>query len=99
MCCSPGVTPTEQRRRTEMPADSFRVYVMDQLREFGPVSTRSMFGGLALYHADAIFGIIYKERCYLMVDDPSRADYVDRGMPPFQPNSRQTSKRYYEVPP
>jgi DNA transformation protein len=45
-----------------------------------------------------IFGIVFRDRLYLKVDDRSKGDYLSRGMTPFRPNKRQTLTSYYEVP-
>jgi DNA transformation protein len=80
-------------------SDSFRDYVLDQLREAGRVECRAMFGGYGLYRSGRIFGILYKGRFYLKVDDATRPAFVKAGIKPFKPNARQTMKGYYEVPP
>ena len=78
--------------------DSFRDYVLDQLREAGVVECRSMFGGYGLYKDGRFFGILYKGRFYLKTGRNDRAEYVKAGMKPFKPSARQTLKSYYEVP-
>ena len=78
--------------------DSFVTFVIDQLAELGDVRYRAMFGGFGLYCGPAFFGIVYDERLYFKTDERSAADYVARGMAPFQPNDRQTLRNYYEVP-
>ena len=78
--------------------DSFRDYVLDQL---GPlaVTARAMFGGYGIYHRGEFFAILHSGRLYFRTDTASRAAYVERGMQPFRPNTRQTLAAYYEVPP
>ena len=72
-------------------------YIMDQLRSFGPVRTRRMFGGAGLYLQDVFFGLIADDVLYLKVDDSNRNDYLSRDMGPFRPfGSYEMS--YYEVP-
>jgi DNA transformation protein len=71
----------------------------DRLTALGEVTSRPMFGGHGLFWRGTIFGIVFKDRLYLKVDDRSKADYVSRDMGPFRPNERQTLKSYYEVPP
>lgn len=82
-----------------MPDSSFKDYVLDQLRDAGPIACRAMFGGYGLYLDGRMFGIIHRERLYLKVDDASRAAYVERGMHPFQPGPKQRLTSYYEAPP
>jgi DNA transformation protein len=78
--------------------DSFRDFVLDQLRDLGPVECRRMFGSYGLYHGGVFFGIISAGRLYFKTDSTARAEYERRGMAPFQPSAKQTLKSYYEVP-
>jgi DNA transformation protein len=76
--------------------DSFRDFVTEQLGE--GIEARAMFGGFGLYRGDVFFGIVYKGRLYFRTGPLARKEYVKRGMKPFKPNARMTSKTYYEVP-
>jgi DNA transformation protein len=76
--------------------DSFRDFVSEQLGD--DVEIRPMFGGYGLYRGDVFFGIVFKGRLYFRTGPHSRKEYVARGMKPFKPNARMTSKTYYEVP-
>jgi DNA transformation protein len=71
----------------------------DRLAALGGVTSRPMFGGHGLYWRDTIFGIVFRGRLYLKVDERTMGDYLARGMGPFRPNERQTLKSYFEVPP
>ena len=82
-----------------MAAGSFITFVRDQLRAFGPVDARPMFGGFGLYCEDVFFGIVHHDRLYFKTDSRSATAYIAQGMEPFRPNPRQTLKNYYEVPP
>ena len=73
-------------------------FVLEQLGELGPVSSRAMFGGHGLYLGDQFFAVVYRDRLYFKTDDASRPDYEARGCEPFRPNPRQTLKSYWEVP-
>ena len=44
------------------------------------------------------FGIISKGQLYFKTDQATAKDYLEKGMQPFRPNSKQTLKNYYEVP-
>jgi DNA transformation protein len=67
-----------------------------------PVTARAMFGGYGLYLEGSFFGVIAKERVYFRTDDASRPEYIERGMPAFQPQGRprgpKTVDRNFEVP-
>jgi DNA transformation protein and related proteins len=81
-----------------MKKDSFKEFVLDQLRLLERVSCKAMFGGFGLYQAGAFFGIIADGRLYFKTCETTVSDYLKCGMKPFQPNSKQTLKNYYEVP-
>jgi DNA transformation protein len=76
--------------------DSFRDFVSEQLGD--GVEIRAMFGGYGLYRDDRFFGIVFKGRLYFKTGPLSRKEYLRRGMKPFKPNARMTSKTYFEVP-
>jgi DNA transformation protein len=73
-------------------------YVLEQLAELGPVTSRAMFGGHGLYLGDQFFAIVHRDRLYFKTDAASRGDYEARGSEPFRPNERQTLTSYWEVP-
>ena len=81
-----------------MKDDSFKEFVLDQLRDLGRVNCRAMFGGYGLHHNGIFFGIIYKGRLYFKTDPENASDYLEKGMKPFRPNAKMTLKSYYEVP-
>lgn len=81
-----------------MKDESFKEFVLDQLSDLERVSCRAMFGGHGLYCNGIFFGIIHKGRLYFKTNDKTRPKYINEGMKPFQPNSKQTLKNYYEVP-
>jgi DNA transformation protein and related proteins len=68
------------------------------LSDLGEITSRSMFGGHGIYWNRVRFGILFRGRLFFKVDDESKGEYLARGMGPFRPNERQTSKSYYEVP-
>jgi TfoX/Sxy family transcriptional regulator of competence genes len=49
-----------------MPDDSFRDFVLDQLRDLRQIDCRRMFGSYGLYHGGVFFGIISKGRLYFI---------------------------------
>jgi DNA transformation protein len=81
-----------------MKDDSFRDFVLEQLREVGGVECRAMFGGHGLYHRETFFGIIHKGRFYLRVSDQTRGSFESAGSEPFRPGKKQVLQTYYEVP-
>jgi DNA transformation protein len=78
--------------------DGFKDFVLDQLADLRDLNCRAMFGGYGLYRGKTFFGIVHNGRLYFKTDQTTVLPYRDRGMKPFQPNSTQTLKNYYEVP-
>ena len=78
--------------------ESFKDFVLDQLRGLDDVEARRMFGGYGLYQDETFFGIIHKDRVYFKIDDSTVGEYRKRKMKPFRPNAKQTLKSYYQVP-
>ncbi|HBX42916.1 MAG TPA: competence protein TfoX [Deltaproteobacteria bacterium] len=78
--------------------DSYRDFVLDQLRFLGGIGCRSMFGGYGLYLGADFFGILHAGRLYFKTDEKTREKYRIRGMAPFAPSEKQVLKAYYEVP-
>lgn len=72
-------------------------YIADQLKAFGPVTMKRMFGGAGLYHQGAFFGLVADDTLYFKVDDTNKADYEAAGSGPFKPFGTYAMS-YYEVP-
>jgi len=63
-----------------MPAETgFRDEVMDLLAPLGPVSCRSMFGGLGIFFEGRMFALISGTGLFFKVDDSNRAAYSEVG--------------------
>ena len=78
--------------------DSYRDFVLDQLRSLEGLVCRAMFGGYGLYLGPDFFGILHDGRLYFKTDEATRERYRSRGMGPFAPSEKQILKSYYEVP-
>lgn len=78
--------------------DTFRDFVLDQLRPLEGVTCRSMFGGYGLYLGEDFFGIIHDGRLYFRTDETTRGKYAGSGSGPFAPGKTQVLRSYYEVP-
>lgn len=81
-----------------MADESFKDFVLDQLRDLDGLECRRMFGGYGLYRAKTFFGIIDKGQLYFKTTPKTLPNYVARGSGPFKPSAKQTLKTYYEVP-
>ncbi len=83
-------------------SSDYLAYVLDQLRPFGNVVARRMFGGVGLYADGFFFGII-DDTVYFKVDDSNRADYEVRGCRKFtatmgKDRDKAVSMSYFAVP-
>jgi DNA transformation protein and related proteins len=67
-----------------MPADSeFVDFVVESLRQLGPVGARPMFGGHGIFMNGLMFALIADDQLYLKVDNGNRAAYEAEGLRPF----------------
>ena len=84
-----------------MADESFKEFVLDQLRVLPEVRARAMFGAHGLYQGDFFFAILDEGRLFFKTDATSQADYTARGMGPFTYKSRGRvhTMDYHEVPP
>ncbi len=78
----------------------FPDYVIEQLANFGSVSSRPMFGGNGLYKSGVMFGIIFDGELYFKVDDANRADFEAKKSEPFvyQARGKSVTLSYWYVP-
>lgn len=78
----------------------FKLFIQDQLAEFGAVKIRSMFGGGGIFYQDVMFAIIANDRLYFKADDGNRADFEDAGMMPFtyEARGKTATMSYWELP-
>lgn len=78
----------------------YRAHVFEKLGQVTPVTDRAMFGGVGIYSAGIFFALIDDDKLFFKVDDTNRADYEQRGMPPWSPpGPPSSSPKYYELPP
>jgi DNA transformation protein and related proteins len=84
-----------------MPDESFKEFVLDQLRALPEVRARAMFGAYGLYQGESFFAILDEGRLFFKTDAASQADYTTRGMEPFtyESKGRVLTMSYHEVPP
>lgn len=78
---------------------TYHDYVIDQMRKISLVSSRAMFGGYAIYSNGVAFAILDDDHLYFKTGDSNRADYVNAGMPPWDPyGDGRVSFSNFEVP-
>ena len=79
---------------------SFRTYLLEQLGQLRPVTSRPMFGGLAIFAEGRTFALVADDVLYFKVDDGNRSDFLTAGMGPFLPfGDPERPMNYYELPP
>jgi DNA transformation protein and related proteins len=77
----------------------FTVFIEDQLRNFGPIRIRNMFGGAGIYHNDLMFGLIADDTLYFKADKQTAQDYIAQEMAQFKPFADKSMRMsYWEVP-
>ena len=63
--------------------DQFVAHVVETMRDFGPVTAKSMFGGWGLYHAGLFFALIAEDTLYLKIDEDNLGEFESAGLAPF----------------
>ena len=78
---------------------SFRTFVLEQLGQVRPVTSRPMFGGLTFFAEGRAFALASHDILYFKVDASNRPDFVAAGMGPFLPfGDPAKPMQYYELP-
>ena len=81
-------------------SNEFVELVLENLRAFGPVATRRMFGGWGLYRDGVFFALIAEDTLYFKSDDESHDQFVRASPGPFTfvKKGERIVTRYYAVP-
>ena len=79
-------------------SEEFVTYMIDQLRDVGPVISNRMFGGAALYIHDIFFAFIDDDVLSFKADKSTWADFEAAGVTSFSQSGPKSSIRFYEVP-
>jgi len=88
---------SKQSQQTKHLADHY----VDQLSGWGKITTRPLFGAVALYRSDQVFAMIWHGALYFKVDDESRAEYEaagSRALGYVSEGEEHALKSYWEVP-
>lgn len=79
--------------------DTFVEFLLDQLKNLGEISVKSMFGGKTLFCDGVAFALIDENVLYLKADDVNRSAFEALGLPPFRPFRDKISvMQYYQAP-
>lgn len=78
----------------------YAAHIVDLLQFFGPVESKSLFGGFGVFLEGLMFGLIAGNELYLKVDGQNRQDYKDLGLQAFsfRKNGKQFKMSYYQTP-
>jgi DNA transformation protein len=78
----------------------FLAWLDELFSDFGPISTRAMFGGHGVYFDGRIIGIVIDEALYLKTDADTRDAFEAAGCAPFFYDSggKQVAMSYWSVP-
>jgi len=78
---------------------SFRTYLLEQLGQVRPVTSRPMFGGLCIFAEGRAFALADDDVLYFKVDEGNRPDFLAAGMGPFLPFGDPAKPMgYYQLP-
>jgi len=74
--------------------------MLGRLLPFGPVLSRSMFGGFGFYMDGIMFALIAYDQIYFKVDNGNRQDYLDAEKEPFtyEGKRKPVQMSYFLVP-
>ena len=80
--------------------DGILGFVLDELRSWGVVTTRRMFGATGLFRGGVMFGFVSDETLLLKVGDANRAEFKAAGAEPFiyQGRSKAIEMSYWTAP-
>ncbi|HEY3270788.1 MAG TPA: TfoX/Sxy family protein [Geothrix sp.] len=78
---------------------SYRTYLLEQMGQIRPVTSRPMFGGLCFFTEGRAFALAADDTLYFKVDDSNRPDFIAAGMGPFLPfGDPGKPMGYYQLP-
>jgi DNA transformation protein len=81
-------------------SQEFVEYVRDQLRPFGAIAARRMFGGTGLFRDGMMFGLVHDDALYFRTDAANVGAFTSAGMAPFTYTraGREVALGYFAVP-
>lgn len=82
-------------------ADTFLAQIRERFAPYGPITTRKMFGGAAVYSNGLLFAIADDGMLFLKVSDTTRPAFAALDLEPFSyPNGETVtvSKNYFRAP-
>lgn len=80
-------------------SDEFLEYVMDQIDDMGPITSRRMFGGAGIFLHGKMFALLADDVLYLKANDGNRERFLSAACKQFQPwPDKPAVMPYWEVP-
>ena len=78
----------------------FVEHLKEVFREFGPITTRRMFGGHGIYHDGVMIGLVADDVLYLKADVVSAPRFVACGLTQFRypKGDKLVAMSYYQAP-
>ncbi len=78
----------------------FGDYLIDSMREFGPVTVKRMFGGQGVFHDGLMIGLVADDVLYLKVDPATEGEFKALDLPQFgyQKGEKRVGMSYYQAP-
>lgn len=75
-------------------------YLHELFVGFGPISSRSMFGGHGIYHDDVMFALVVDDTLFLRTDEQTRPRFEEIGSVPFVHirQGKAVTMPYHEAP-
>ena len=76
-------------------------HYVDQLSDWAEITTRPLFGAVALYRNDHVFAMAWKGSLYFKVDEGSKTEYEaanSHALSYVSKGKDQALKSYWEVP-
>jgi len=76
----------------------FRKDVEAHLARISATTSKAMFGGVALYSGEFLYGILDDDRIYFKVDETNIEDFKKFDAQPWLVSPGKVNAAYYEVP-
>ena len=78
----------------------FVAFLREVFDEFGPITSKRMFGGHGIYHQGLMFALVADDTLYLKTDDGNRADFEALDLPAFtyEKNGKPVQLSFTQAP-
>ena len=75
-------------------------YLREAFREFGPVTSRRMFGGHGIFFDGLMIGLVADDTLYLKADAKTAPVFIDHGLSQFEykKGDKMVGMSYYLAP-